>query len=269
MTLWATPSELAQPRQDVPSHDATDDDDDDDDDVEPASPLQNHRAPPSDPSGIDDGGVAPFEDLSGAAGAHDPPPTIATPFGAEGRRRKRPLDPKTTTIARLDFLVGLVGRIRPIDTLMITSLEVGRMQGFSGSFHTGFLIASDRNFVRALEVPVGVGAVARGRLRNRPGFVSIGLTAGLLVHRAATDAGVVRRVDPDFRVPVRLAWTFATVGLSVALEQGYSVRNRSYDRRGAEVWSRHAYRIGAVIGLHSDFVVRPGKRGSPRGKRGG
>ncbi len=232
--------------------------------VEPARPLEGGTTAPED-TGLDVGGAAPLQPLAGQ-GTDGPAVPIAAPFGIPERRVERPLDPKATTIARLDVMIGPVWRARPLDGLFQTSVEVGRMHGFSGSFHTGFIVASDRESVRALDVPIGVGAVARGRLRRRPGFASIGLTAGLLVHRAATDdAGVIHRVDPDFRLPIRFAWTFATAGLSVALEQGYSVRNRSYDRRGAEVWARHAYRVGLTVGLHLDFVVRPARRRSPRG----
>lgn len=255
ITLWAAPPEVGSSAVGESAAPA---------DIEPARPLEG-RTPAPDDTGLDVGGAAPLEPLVGE-GAEGPAAPIAAPFGIPERRVERPLDPKATTIARLDVMTGPVWRTRPLDGLFQTSVEIGRMHGFSGSFHTGFIVASDRDSVRALDVPIGVGALARGRLRRRPGFASIGLTAGLLVHRAATDdAGVIHRVDPDFRLPIRFAWTFGTAGLSVALEQGYSVRNRSYDRRGAEVWARHAYRIGLTVGLHLDFVVRPARGRSTRG----
>jgi hypothetical protein len=140
------------------------------------------------------------------------------------------------------------------------------MHGFSGSFHTGMIIAmqNDRQFagnlVKAFDFPIGVGAIARGRVRNRPLYGSIGLTAGILVHRAKIEeddqpARVLRQVDPDFRLPIRFAWTIRGIGISLALEQGYSIRARSYSRRGAEVWARSAYRIGFTLGLHWDIMA--------------
>ncbi len=255
ITLWAAPPEIESAAVGEPATPV---------EVEPARPLEG-RSPAPDDTGLDAGGAAPLQPRVGQ-GTGGPAAPIAAPFGIPEQRVERPLDPKATTIARLDLMLGPVWRTRPLDGLFQTSVEVGRMHGFSGSFHTGFILAGDRDSVKALDVPIGVGAVARGRLRRRPGFASIGLTAGLLVHRAKIiDAGVIHRVDPDFRLPIRFAWTFATAGVSVALEQGYSVRNRSYERRGAEVWARHAYRIGLTVGLHLDFVVRPARGRSPRG----
>jgi hypothetical protein len=257
--LWAVAPEISKPlQQPSPQRTAPGDTGP----SEPAAPLQDRRDAEREPAttGIDRDGVAPLEDVPPATATTVAAPEVRAPYGRGRRQRTTSLDPKTTTIARLDLVVGPLWRVRPLDTLMLTSLEVGRTHGFSGSFHTGIIVASGRDLVKAIDLPIGVGAVARGRLRKRPIFGSIGLTAGLLVHRAATEAGVIRRVDPDFRVPIRFAWTLATVGLTVALEQGYSIRARSYDRRGAQVWGRSAYRVGLVVGLHSDFVVRPRKR---------
>ena len=125
----------------------------------------------------------------------------------------------------------------------------------------------DRDFVQALDFPIGVGAVARGRLRKRPLYGSIGLSAGVLVHRAKTEAGLIHRVDPDFRLPIRFAWTGATAGLSVAIIQGWSVRSRSYERRGAAIWSRTPYRIAFVLGLHFDLMAGRAKTRSSSGRR--
>ncbi|MBC8067990.1 MAG: hypothetical protein IAG13_06615 [Deltaproteobacteria bacterium] len=180
------------------------------------------------------------------------------------------MDPRRVPIVRLDFLAGPIWRLHVADALVITSVEVGRARGFSGSFHTGLILGRDRDVVRVVELPIGVGAIARTRLRKWPLFASIGLTAGVFVHRAAIDDRVIHRVDPDFRLPIRLAWTIATVGISLALEQGYSVRNRSYEQRGAQVWARHAYRVGFVLGLHSDIGLsratmgRAGRRSRSR-----
>jgi hypothetical protein len=158
-------------------------------------------------------------------------------------------------LVRLDFMLGPVFRIRPLDTMMRTSVEVGRMHGFSAMFHTGIVVVTQRDFVRAFDFPIGLGAVARGRLGDKPLYGSVGLSAGILVHRGASDQGVLRRVDPDFQLPLRFAWTIAGGGVSLALVPGYSVRERTYDRRGVEVWKRHSVRIGLVLGLHWDFMA--------------
>jgi hypothetical protein len=171
---------------------------------------------------------------------------------------------------RVDLLVGAVWRIEQVETMMTTSVEVGRMRGLSGVFNVSMIVAPDRDHVGVLDFPMGLGVVARGRLRRRPIYGSIGLLAGILVHRATTSAGVVHRVDPDFQLPIRFAWTIASAGLSVALIQGFSVRGRSYERQGVEVWSRQPYRIGVVLGLHFDVMAgrakarRPGRRKKDR-----
>ena len=143
------------------------------------------------------------------------------------------------------------------------------MQGVSGSFHTSIIIAPDRDFVRAIDLPIGFGAVLRGRLRKRPIYGSVGLSAGILVHRAQTVDQLIHRVDPDLRLPIRFAWTVARVGFTLALVQGYSFRNRSYVRRGLPVWERSAYRIGLDLGLHFDVVTGPAKRGKRKKPRAG
>lgn len=180
-----------------------------------------------------------------------------------------PLDPNTTWMLRWDLLVGPLWRSRTTDIVLSTTAEFGQMRGFSGSFHTAMIHASPPvsffgpAVVRALDFPVGVGGLYRGRLRKRAMYGSVGVTAGILVHRAKIDGDrVQRRVDPDFRLPLRLAWTIADVGASVALVGGYSVRRRTYERRGATIWSRNALRVGVVLGLHWDRAVRrPSTRG--------
>ncbi|MBZ5711777.1 hypothetical protein [Nannocystis pusilla] len=155
-------------------------------------------------------------------------------------------------------------RIRTTESMVLASLEAGRLQGFSGTFHVGMIVAPDRQIIGANDFPIGGGFVARRRLGQRSLYGSVGLTAGLLVHRADTDLGVVRRVDPDFQLPLKFAWTAGRVGLTVALLQGFSVRTRTYERRGVEVWKRIPYRIGLAIGLHFDVGVG---RARPRRSR--
>ena len=191
-------------------------------------------------------------------------PWIARPLNSEPPPVEPPLDPKRTSIVRVDLTSGPLFRLRVPDALVATGVEYGRMHGFSGAFHTGIIIASDRRSVRGLEFPIGIGAIVRGRLPRRPLFASIGLTIGMLVHRAGTDRGVIRRVDPDLRLPIRFAWTIEGIGISFTIEQGYSVRGRSYEDRGAAVWARHAYRIGFTAGLHFDLQVRSPKAHGPR-----
>src|SRR5690606_32230086 len=130
-----------------------------------------------------------------------------------------------------------VWRIRKADTLLMVGAEAGRMRGLSGTFHTAIIVPGDRDVVQVLDVPIGGGVVARGQLRNKPLYGSVGLSAGILVHRARTEHGVIHRVDPDVRLPLRVAWTIAGVGASVAVVPGYSVRERTYERRGAVVWN--------------------------------
>lgn len=210
-------------------------------------------------SGLPIDGVAPLEEPGGSAlsseGSALPSEGVA-PLPSVPVVPPRPLDPSATTMARIDAMVGMVGRIRPVDAILSVGVEVGRMQGLSGSFHTELIVVTDRVGVEALDFPVGAGALWRAKLGQRPLFGSVGLTAGILVHRARTDQGVIRRVDPDFRLPLRMAWTAGrSVGVSVAFVPGYSVRERSYERRGARVWNRHSVRLGLVVGLHWDIVA--------------
>jgi hypothetical protein len=185
--------------------------------------------------------------------------TVAAPLEPGGELRvehETKPDPRRVRMLRWDAMVGPVWRIRPVDTLLSTSLEIGQQHGFSGAFNTGFIISSDRDTVQALDVPIGVGVVARGKVPNHNVYGSVGVSAGILVHRAKTERGVIHRVDPDFRVPLRFAWTAHRVGFSFALVPGYSVRNRTYERRGLPQWNRSAFRIGLTVGLHVDAAPR-------------
>jgi hypothetical protein len=262
-----------------------------------AAPLEKHRSTsesdvpsegavplegptPSTPESPDStllpDGLAPFDNRPGLRvdgptppvdAPLGPKPALAAPPSYDPSLEAAPIDPKAVRLVRLDLLFGPMWRIHRVDTMISTSAELGPMHGFSAAFHTAFIIDTQREVVRAIDVPLGFGVIARGRVRNRPLYGSVGLTAGILVHRAKTERGVIHRVDPDFRLPIRLAWTIATVGLSLVIEQGYSVRNRNYERRGVEVWERHAYRIGFAIGLHSDIVAGRAKRFRPRHRR--
>lgn len=217
-----------------------------------AAPLAGPRLA-TQPHAIPSDGVEPFRRRESTAAARAP--VVATPFGVPVRVPRPRLDPKTARIVRFDVSFGPMWRIRRVDTMIASGVEVGPMHGFSAAFHWAVLVDTQREVVRALDAPIGFGAIARGRLRKHPLFGSVGLTVGTLVHRAKTERGVIHRVDPDFRLPIRFAWTIATVGISLVLEQGYSVRNRHYERRGVEVWARHAYRVGFAIGLHSDIMA--------------
>lgn len=196
----------------------------------------------------------------------DTPPCAAAgptgpvaPFGRGPRLAPDRPDPRTLRAVRIELLVGTVWRSRTTEPLILASVEAGRLQGLSGAFHLGVIVAPDRDTIAATDIPIGGGFVARRRFGERPIYGSVGVSAGLLIHHASTDLGVVRRVDPDLQVPLRFAWTPGRVGLSLALVQGYSFRSRTYERRGIEVWSRIPYRIGLTLGLHFDVGVRPAK----------
>lgn len=178
------------------------------------------------------------------------------PLGMGPKEVYEPFDPTKPRLLRLDLLFGVAWRLEPINVALSTSAEYGRMQGFSGSFHTGLHVSPDRNVVRVIDAPIGLGAVYRHRFGKRPLYGSVGLSGGILIHRADTDTeqGVIHRVDPDLRLPLRLAWTIQGVGVSVAVVPAYSVRERSYERRGARVWNHHSVRIGLLFGLHWDIV---------------
>lgn len=195
-------------------------------------------------------------------------PTIAAPFGSGPSLAPERPDPRTLRVVRIELLAGPVWRIKTTETLVLASVEAGRLHGFSGTFHVGMFVAPDRGFVAANDFPIGGGFVARRRLGERSLFASVGLSAGILVHRAATDLGVVHRVDPDFQLPLRFGWTAGRVGFSVALLQGFSVRTRTYSRRGIEVWKRIPYRIGIAVGLHFDIGAGQAKPRGPDPRRG-
>lgn len=226
-------------------------------DPQRAGGAQPHSAPAE----------VPLEVVPGAEGtAHAPQDAVAVPLGEGPPEVVEPeVDPRTTSMVRVDAMVGPVFRVRHLDAMVTTSIEYGRTHGFSGALHTTIIVVPDRDVVRVLDVPIGVGALWRGRLRKRPLYGSVGLSAGVLVHRAVIDGDVTHRVDPDFRVPIRAAWTFGKVGASLAIVQGYSVRNRTYERRGFPVWERHAYRIGLVLGLHLDLPTGRARKRRPAG----
>jgi hypothetical protein len=269
--LAAPPPAQPLPAEGVaPLHASAPDDDADALPVHVTAPLTRHRPRPS-TSNLPVDGAAPLEPEHTGRDAGSQQPEPATPLG-EGPPRpvSTPLDRKSTLMTRLDFLVGPVWRLQRVDTMLTTNLEVGQMHGFAGTFHTELIVAiQEDNIVRALDVPIGFGAVARGRLRNKPLYASVGLSAGILVHRAGTDADVFHRVDPDFRLPIRFAWTIAGLGISLAVVQGYSIRRRSYERRGVEVWARHPYRVALLIGLHWDKVFGRTKVRQGAARKGG
>lgn len=214
----------------------------------------------SPPTSLPFDGAEPLDDLPATTSA-----APAMPFGL-GPTPQAPVppDPKTVGLVRLDAMVGLVWRGRDVpepqtkvDTAISTSVEYGQMHGFSGVFHSEMIVVTERSFLSALDFPLGLGAIARGRLRNRQLYGSVGLTAGVLVHRASREEGVIRRVDPDFRLPIRLAWTARRIGASLAVVTAYSVRERLYERRGAAVLTRPAIRVGVMLGLHWDLTAGP------------
>jgi len=214
-------------------------------------PYPTHLIDPAAPLPAD--GVLPLDEVEPASAE---PVTLAIPLGM-GPAPDRPplLDPKNTSLVRIDAMIGSVWRIRQADATLATSVEWGRMHGFSAAFHTEMIVVTDRDFIRGLDFPIGVGAIARGRLRKLPLYGSVGVSAGLLVHRAGRDEGTIHRVDPDFRIPIRLAWTVRQIGASLAVVTGYSVRERIYERRGVPVFERSAFRVGLVLGLHWDLTV--------------
>ncbi len=207
------------------------------------SPLAPESSSPTGPGPTADeddlgGPVAPLGELP------PPPPEI---------------DPRNVWLVRTEFVFGMLWRIETTEPVVHASLEAGRLQGLSGSFHVGVIVAPDRDFVSAVDVPIGAGIVARRRFFHRPVYGSVGLDGGLLIHRAGTDIGVVHRVDPDLQLPLKFAWTPRRVGLSVVLLQGLSFRTRTYERRGVEVWRRIPYRVGLAVGLHFDIGFGPPK----------
>ena len=171
-------------------------------------------------------------------------------------------DRKTTWMVRWHFMFGPQWRIRDVDPVLATGVEYGKMHGLSGAAHLTFVpprraqLFEDDPEVAVTEGSLGVGLVLRGRTRNRQLYGSIGLLAGMRVHRAKTEDGLVHRLDPDLTLPIQGAWTIKTVGLSVALVQGYSFRSREYESRGEILWSRPAYRVGLLLGLHVDVPTR-------------
>lgn len=233
----------------------------------PAPRPPGDAAPPyPPPAGATSSPTAPL--VRPAADA-DRSRTIAAPFGRGPTLPVVRIDPRQQRVVRIELLIGPVWRVRTTELMSQASVEVGRLQGFSGTGHGGVIVAPDRDFIAAADFPIGAGFVYRRRLGERSLHGSVGVSAGLLVHRAATERGVIHRVDPDIQVPLRFAWTAGEVGFSVALLQGFSGRGRTYSRRGAEVWSRIPYRIGFVVGIHFDVgLKRTRSRRAARGSRG-
>jgi hypothetical protein len=248
-------------------------------------------APSSPPSHWSDGVAAPLDTLRGTASASGPgslpidgadplgsgsarvdrggPSTIVTPLGHRSSPTEERRAPRRIELVRIEVLVGPVWRVRTGELMALAGLEFGRLRGFSGAVQGGIIVAPDREIVAVSDFPIGAGFVYRHRFGRSSLYGSAGLTAGLLVHRAATDRGLVHRVDPDFQVPLRLAWTVGEVGFSFALLQGFSTRVRTYVRRGTEVWHRIPYRIGFAVGIHFDVGVgRSRSRRSDRASRG-
>jgi len=237
--------------------------------IEGNDPLE--RASPESIDGVPRRGWDPLESAAPDSPHRDglPPAQGETPLGAAPHAApKKPLDKKLLRLARVGLVAGPVWRSRQVDTILSTNAEFGRMHGVSASFHTSMIVSTvpgtfftepvvSRNF----DFPIGFGAVLRGRLGERPLYGSVGLSAGILVHRANTETGVVHRVDPDVRLPIRLAWTIAGAGVSLAIVPGYSFRDRFYERRGQRVWERYAIRIGLALGLHWDIPA--GRKGEP------
>lgn len=180
---------------------------------------------------------------------------IETPFPPGEPTPAARDDPRARRVVRIDLVLGPVWRVKTTELMSLATVEAGRLQGLSGAFHVGVIVAPDRDFVAAIDVPLGGGVVLRRRFGERPIFGSVGVSGGLLIHRAATERGVVHRVDPDLQVPLRLTWTAGEVGFSLAVVQGFSVRGRTYYRRGAEVWHRIPYRVGLMVGIHFDVGV--------------
>ncbi len=262
-----------------------------------ANPLDDADAPPpastrgSSPRAfapLDPGAARPPAPDSAAASAPlgappgsdlAPPHDVAAPLaGADARDAAARTAPDATPatdvprrieMVRVELLVGPVWRIRTTEVMALAGLEFGRLRGFSGAVQGGIIVAPDRDAVSVFDFPLGAGFVYRHRFGQRSLYGSVGLTAGLLFHRAATERGVVHRVDPDLQLPLRFAWTARKVGFSFALIQGFSARSRTYERRGVEVWHRIPYRIGFAVGIHFDVKVRrPGSRRADREPRG-
>jgi hypothetical protein len=239
--------------------------------LEPHGDVQDDEAPP-DATPLEapqePADPAPVERDPAASGSTplEPEPVLPPPKEAESKPARGPVA-RDAHVVRVSLAFGPAWRIREVDPLLTAGVEYGRAHGFSGVFHAS-LIPRERRRASAVpavtEATMGVGAVARGRLK-RPLDGSIGLTAGIRIHRAATDIGVMHRVDPDFTLPIQGAWTIRGIGLHVAVVPGYSVRARAYESRGEVVWRRSAFRVGLLFGLHWDVIVhRDAAEGSGR-----
>ncbi|MCA9662909.1 MAG: hypothetical protein KC486_31505, partial [Myxococcales bacterium] len=224
------------------------------------APL-NYDPKPSDTArlGLPEPGASPLDRRSAA---HYP--ELRVPFGkGPALPPAPPPDPRQLRLLRLDLMTGMIWRIEKVEAIVTADVEFGRAQGLSAGLHASMIVAPDRDFIGVLDAPVGIGAVYRGRLRERAVYGSVGLSAGILVHRARTESQVVHRVDPDLRLPLKLAFTAENVGFTLALVNGFSFRARTYERRGVTVWSRFPFRVGVVLGVHFDV-----KAGAARTRRG-
>jgi hypothetical protein len=209
--------------------------------------------------GLPEGGASPLDRRSAADY-----PELRVPFGQGPELPPAPRpDPRLLRLLRLDLMAGPIWRIEKVEAMVTADVEFGRAQGLSAGLHASLIVAPDREFIGVLDAPLGIGAVYRGRLRERSVYGSVGLSAGILVHRARTESGVLHRVDPDLRLPLKLAFSAQNVGFTAALVNGFSFRARTYERRGVAVWSRIPYRVGVVLGVHFDV-----KAGAARTRRG-
>ncbi len=175
-------------------------------------------------------------------------------------RAPPPIPDRNDTIVRVSLRFGPMFRVRPIDALLSADATYGRVHGFSGLFHAGFVPPRSKDFVTervaVTEGSLGAGALLRGRHATKDLSASVGLTAGIRIHRAHFDDQTLHRVDPDLRLPLVGSWTIRKIGLNLALVQGYSFRTREYETRGNAAWRRNAYRIAVLLGLHLDLLTR-------------
>ena len=222
-----------------------------------------YETPPSRPA---DGPVeqTPFEE-GGLAGKPSQKPQENDDEESAGKRGRLerpppPIPDRKDTIVRVSLRFGPVFRVEPIDALLSADATYGRVHGFSGLFHAGFIPPRSGDFnpqrVLVTEGALGAGALLRGRHKTKDLSASVGLTAGIRIHRAHFDDQTLHRVDPDLRLPIVGSWTIRKIGLNLALVQGYSFRTREYETRGNAAWRRNAYRIGILVGLHLDLLTK-------------
>ncbi|MEZ4380603.1 MAG: hypothetical protein R3A79_04615 [Nannocystaceae bacterium] len=218
--------------------------------VDVASPLLFNPGPSDAALGLPKSGAAPLDRRDPAAADF---PELRVPFGAGPELPPAPRPaPRELRLLRLDLMTGPVWRLESTEPTVQGSVEFGRAQGLSAGLFASVIVAPERQFVGVLDAPVGVGPVLRGRLRERSIYGSVGLSAGVMIHRARIDSGVIHRVDPDLQLPLKVAFTAQNVGFTLAVLNGFSFRGRTYERRGVTVWSRFPYRVGVALGVHFD-----------------